>query len=164
MDVEGRFWGKVQVTDGCWLWTAGTDGKGYGKFHLDGRARRAHRVSYEWTIGPIPPGLTLDHLCRNRACVRPSHLEPVGQAENTRRSPMAPTTVNAGKTRCPKGHPYDEINTYLGRRSDGSHFRVCRACRVEHRLAYAERRRSRRALSGAAARAITNNSYDGEDQ
>ncbi len=81
------FFAKVEFTDACWLWTASTDWYGYGWFWV-GAPRRAHRVCYEWLVGPIPAGLELDHLCRVPACVRPEHLEPVTHAENVRRGDL----------------------------------------------------------------------------
>lgn len=85
---QEQFWAKVAVSDGCWTWTAATDRDGYGKFtdHSNGRRMHAHRFAYELLVGEVPEGLELDHLCRNRACVRPDHLEPVTHLENVRRS------------------------------------------------------------------------------
>lgn len=85
-DDERRFWSKVDASGDCWLWT-GAPHLGYGRFSR-GRsgATYAHRVAYELLVGPIPDGLTLDHLCWNTLCVNPDHLEPVTRAENTRRA------------------------------------------------------------------------------
>lgn len=81
-----RFWRFVDKSspDGCWLWTGATT-LGYGRFGLGGKSIRAHRVAWELTRGPIPAGMTLDHLCHTTTCVRPDHLEPVSQSENSRR-------------------------------------------------------------------------------
>lgn len=111
--------------DGCWIWQGSTKGDGYGKCGYKGRTGvGAHRMSYEVFVGPIPPDLHLDHLCRKRPCVNPDHLEPVTVAENLRRSEVCASTVNSIKTHCPERHPYDEVNTYI--KPDGS--RGCRTC------------------------------------
>lgn len=81
----GRFWRMVETGPQCWNWRASTDGKGYGQFKVDGRGVQAHRFAYELMVEPIPEGLVLDHLCLNKRCVKPSHLEPVTFAENVRR-------------------------------------------------------------------------------
>lgn len=120
--LEGRFWAKVDRTSDCWLWT-GSLHLGYGVIAAEGRANMAHRVSYELIVGPIPDGLTLDHLCRNRACVNPAHLEPVTNVENVMRG-LSVGALNARKTHCPKGHPYTAENTMLSRNR-----RCCRTCR-----------------------------------
>lgn len=124
-----RFWPKVQKTDSCWLWTGGKDRYGYGKIlgphrgEAKGAHKRAHRAAYEMLIGPIPDGLTLDHLCRVRHCVNPSHLEPVTRRENVLRG-QSPFARHARVTHCPAGHAYDEANTAHRRRGG----RKCRAC------------------------------------
>lgn len=87
-----RFWAKVDAEGDCWVWTGALSDTGYGSFAPAGKAKSAHRFAYESLVGPIPVGLQLDHLCRNRACVNPDHLEPVSATENTRRSSAAEVT------------------------------------------------------------------------
>lgn len=86
-----RFWSKVDRDhpSGCWIWTASVCREGYGRFNandIDLPSTLAHRIAYSWIVGPIPEGLTLDHLCQVRSCVNPDHLEPVTTGENTRRA------------------------------------------------------------------------------
>ena len=83
-----RFWSKVNKSDSCWEWTGLTVGNGYGRFWdaNTGRMALAHRLAYEMVRGAIPPGLHIDHLCRNRKCVNPEHLEAVTQRVNNMRS------------------------------------------------------------------------------
>lgn len=76
------FWSRVDKTDGCWLWTAAKNSDGYGYFSIKGYSVRAHRWAYELNVGPIPKNRVIDHLCRNRSCVRPDHLELVTNQEN----------------------------------------------------------------------------------
>lgn len=119
-----RFWSHVQPNDqGCWTWTGRKNRGGYGILGVGQTTAFAHRWSYEFHRGTIPVGLQLDHLCRNRACVNPAHLEPVTPRENTRRSPRA------NLTRCKRGHAFIPSNTYhhRGRR----HCRTCRSRKAE---------------------------------
>jgi hypothetical protein len=138
--LETRFAAKYEknAETGCWDWTASTFPSGYGCFWLS-KVRPAHRVSYEIYVGEIPEGLTLDHLCRNIACVNPAHLEPVTQRENTLRG-FNPAALNHRKTECVNGHPFDEENTTVRRTSRGGWRRECRACMRIFRRNYQVRR------------------------
>lgn len=118
-----RFWEKVEITEGCWLWIAGCTTHGYGAFYDGRRQTPAHRFAYEQLVGPIPEGLHLDHLCRNRVCVNPAHLEPVTNVENVMRG-ESDAARNARKLECKRGHAFDEANTY----HDATGRRHCRAC------------------------------------
>lgn len=135
--VLDRFWAKVQQTESCWLWTAARDHRGYGEFRVElppARPAKAHRFAYETLVGPIPDGLELDHLCRNRACVNPDHLEPVTGRVNTLRG-ESPTAQNARKTHCVHGHELPPRPPMGGRRPK------CKTCRA----AIARRARARAA-------------------
>jgi hypothetical protein len=135
---ESRFWGRVRKTRSCWLWTGKLTHLGYARVAWNGRLQMAHRVAYEMLVGSIPKGMTLDHLCRRRHCIKPDHLEPVSLAENLRRG-ESPFARNARKTHCPQGHAYDEANTYIQPKTGG---RVCRACVVVHQRNYQARKRA----------------------
>lgn len=129
-----RFSAKVAVNQetGCWEWSAGHNQYGYGQFYISRAEARdnavirrmmAHRYAFQMIIGAIPTGLDLDHLCRNRGCCNPLHLEPVTRQENLLRGETIPA-AHAAKTHCPKGHEYNEANTYSFHGE-----RRCAACR-----------------------------------
>lgn len=98
--------GYIIQEDGCWGWTGSPNGNGYGHARVDGKTYVAHRYVYQSTVGPIPEGLQLDHLCRNRMCVNPSHLEPVTHRENVLRG-QGHAAINARKTHCSCGLPLE---------------------------------------------------------
>lgn len=129
MSVETRFWSAVpqRPEDGCWIWQGPVNPQGYGKLDF----KLAHRFAFELLAGPIPDGLTLDHLCRRPLCVNPAHLEPVTFAENMRRR-------YATYTHCKSGHEYTPENTYI---MPNGH-RDCRACIRDRARRYQQRRRA----------------------
>lgn len=124
------------VSGRCHEWDSSTNDKGYGTFWADGRTVKAHRFAYQQANGPIPAGLEVDHRCRNRRCVRPSHLEAVTHRVNVLRSTNH-VAARAAQTRCGAGHPFDDANTY--RAPNGT--RKCRTCkRAAQRAARAAKR------------------------
>lgn len=153
-----RFLDQLEIVDlgyktPCWLYT-GACTHGYAVFWDGSRTTRGHQFAYEWWVGPIRDGLTLDHLCHSadpkcnasedcthRRCVNPDHLEAVTTRTNLLRG-RGPSALAAKATHCPHGHPYDEANTYITPRGH----RNCRICKV----AAAYRHRARKASKGAA--------------
>jgi hypothetical protein len=108
----------VHAPEQCWPWLQSCGSHGYGQT-WDGRTvRLAHRVAWTLVHGPIPEDMTVDHICRNRRCCNPWHLRLLSNIDNAR------DNGPARRTHCPRGHPYDETNTYVNRRGH----RICRAC------------------------------------
>lgn len=123
-----RFWSRTKKQGSCLIWTGHIDKDGYGKFSIREKVWYAHRFAYTLTKGNIPNGLNLDHLCRNRACINPNHLEAVTHLINVKRG-------NAGlheriKTHCRQGHKYSKKNTRYAK-ENGFIKRVCRTCKRE---------------------------------
>jgi hypothetical protein len=139
-----RVLARLDTTGDCWLWPGARTTGGYGEVHVGYRKRGrdrmtirrdVHVVMYEHAFGPVPTGLEIDHLCGNRACARPSHLEAVTHQENMRRGGGF-ASENMKKTHCPQGHPYSDENTY---RPPTGH-RKCRECgRRQHRAWHARK-------------------------
>jgi hypothetical protein len=133
-----RFWGKVRKGPGaaCWPWAASLTEHGYGRFYYRGRVMMAHRFSWLLAHGPVADGLMLDHLCRNRRCVNPAHLEVVTNRENLLRGETF-AARNAEKTHCPQGHSLSGPNLYVCPRGK----RQCRSCRRSQLRAFRARGR-----------------------
>lgn len=136
--------------DGCMVWQRNISNAGYGQMNWKpGKGQAvisgAHRLIYHLTVEPVQVGKVIDHLCRNRACVRPDHLEMVQQRENVMRSPIAPGALNAAKTHCAQGHEYTPENTYTYTfKTKKTTTRICRTCSRAHHARYAERKRVQR--------------------
>jgi hypothetical protein len=127
MEIKNRFESKYFVApDGCWLWLDSLS-RGYGQFYVETKNDKrvivaAHRFSYELAKGFISDNLVIDHLCRQRSCVNPHHLEPVTSKENVLRGEGLPA-INSQKTSCKRGHEFTEENTYVYK-----NMRSCRKC------------------------------------
>jgi hypothetical protein len=152
-----RWWAKVQLPEfwkeeACWEWVGSRGSNHYGRImvpsnglyltHRGNKLAQAHRVGYELLVGPIPEGLTLDHLCRNPGCVNPNHLEPVTMRENLLRG-NGVSARNAKKTHCPRGHPYTGMNV-----KQEKDRRKCRTCLREKYRHRSMARRAQKVLKG----------------
>lgn len=136
-----RFWSYVdkRSTDACWPWLRATPAPGYGEFSGGGTRVKAHRASFYINIGPIPDGMVIDHVCRNRACVNPAHLRAVDHRTNSIENSTSFAARNAQKTHCPKWHVLAGSNLVPSQKT-----RKCRICLNERQVL---RNRRRRALA-----------------
>lgn len=131
MDAE-KFWSKVEkVEGGCWMWKGRASTPGYGQVVVGGKWVSVHRFSYELENGPIPEGMSVDHLCYNKLCVNPMHLDLVSRADNVRRA-------KAMLEHCKRGHPFTAENTYRDPKTPRRH---CRQCRKDANRAIRESRK-----------------------
>ena len=148
--LKERFWAKVKGRggDGCWLWTGVQNGYGYGRIKVKGRQVGAHRLSYEVHRGKIPAGLQIDHLCRIKNCVRPSHLEVVTPRENVRRGIRG---ILGGRKECEPGHEVAADGHCKTCRREQSRDRMRRYMR-QYRLDHPEQMRETRARYEAKRR------------
>ena len=132
--VDKWFAKHIRPSGECWEWTGSKTRNGYGQLRIEQKPMMAHRALYEYFVADIPAGLDLDHLCRNRACVNPWHMEPVTRSINLKRGRVGRHERPAA---CPQNHPYDEENTRIT--TKGS--RACRTCERE-RAAESRRRKT----------------------
>jgi hypothetical protein len=147
--LKKRFWSKVTIeeTDKCWEWNATKNPEGYGGFRANGKMEKSHRVAWGLMKGVIPDGLDVHHVCGNKGCCRPSHMEILTRLEHCHRDrsggcspprrhmervPRGEAHYQLKKTHCPSGHEYSEGNTYISSRGK----RYCRECRRVNALKY----------------------------
>ena len=138
---EHLFWGKVEITNTCWVWQAAQDQRGYGRFNVNGRNEKAYRVAYQLLVGEIPEGTEIDHVCRNKSCVNPDHLEAVSHRENILRG-TSPSAIAAAKTHCINGHELTPENNYPAKSKSGNPRRRCRACHLASGIKTRQKKKS----------------------
>ena len=143
MPLPASFWAKIDKAGpipvarpdlgNCWVWTSWLS-QGYGRTYVNGRKNvLVHRAVYEELVGPFPVGLEPDHLCMNRACCNPAHIEPVTRSVNVKRGHAGEwlAAKQKAKTHCPQGHPYSPDNTYVHPKNGQRHCRQCMQARAK---------------------------------
>jgi len=138
VNIAQRLLNRTDRTGKCWIWLGSCNDRGYGKMWDGSRLSYVHRLSYEAFVGPIPNGLTIDHLCRNRQCLNPEHLEPVTNRENILRG-EGPSAKKARRTKCSGGHQLSGTNLMQSRLP----YRQCRICFNEWQRQYKRKRCTR---------------------
>lgn len=144
LNIEERFWAKVDVSGDCLVWAGAKSAQGYGTFNYMGENTPVQRAAYRLTYGEIPRGLQVDHLCRNRLCANPQHLEAVTQKENLLRGETI-SAMNLAKIECVNGHLLSDDNVYYRRRGK-SICRTCIACATRRAREQYERIKSRKEI------------------
>lgn len=151
MEKGGKIDVRIKKTKSCWNWIGHVTPDGYGIIRFGGKNYRAHRLVYELLVGKIPTGLVCDHLCRNKKCVNPKHIEPVTSKVNTLRG-TGLTAQNARKKDCKRGHPLSGKNLKIIR---GRTYRTCRACHNElWRILRMRKRTARAEIMGVIERTV----------
>jgi hypothetical protein len=140
--TETRFFKKVDIEsngpDGCWDWLGTPTNDGYGQIRIHRKTIRAHRFSYEYFCRmEIPKGMMMDHICRNRLCVRPDHLRLATSRQNALENSTGKSALNSQKTHCKNGHPYDISNILFCKTRYGT-ARRCSICTQEYNSRYRE--------------------------
>jgi hypothetical protein len=141
--LPARFWSKVLQVDDCWVWTAYRDRYGYAKFPVNSRPVFAHRHAFDRLVRPLGPETVIHHLCGNKACVNPSHLEETTKVEHDRVHAAESRAATLSRSVCKNGHAITEGNTQWNK---GTGVRLCRVCRGEQR----DRSREKAAAQKAA--------------
>lgn len=136
MDKFARF--VARDDKGCWLWQGSMQSNGYGRLPARPRPIAAHRLAWTLFRGDIPDGLAVDHLCRNRQCANPFHLRLVTPTVNALENSDSVCAINAKKTHCKRGHPFDDQNTYW----IATGGRACKTCMAANVRSYRARQRA----------------------
>ncbi len=147
--IRVRFWAKVEKSDGCWVWIGFKRHSGYGYYwptQASGEVVKslfAHRVSLYLSGVVLPLGLVADHICRNRACVKPEHLRLVTSRENTLENSLNVAALNKQKTHCLHGHEFNDLNTRNYYKKTGSPARRCISCEKKYQADYYKNNRGK---------------------